>query len=111
MAKLTLKLDKRTITGKKVKKLRRQGMVPANIFGKDIKSLAVSAKLTDFQKVYQDAGETQIVTLEVKGDEKERPTLITNVQHNPITNEVLHVDFRQVDLKEKITANIPVELV
>lgn len=110
MAKITLKLEKRDLLGKKVKKLRRQGIIPANVFGKDVKSMSISAKLNEFQKIFDEAGETQIVYLQIEGEEKERPTLITNVQYHPVTDEVLHVDFRQVDLKEKITANIPIEL-
>ena len=110
MAKITLSVEPRTITGKKVEQLRKQGVIPANIFGGKIKSAAIQVKKTVFAPVWQHAGETQIVYLQL-GDEKEaRPTLISNVQHNPVSDEVIHVDFRQVDLKEKITANIPVEV-
>lgn len=111
MAKITLSIEPRTITGKKVGQLRKQGIIPSNIFGGKIKSAAVQVKKTAFAPVWQQAGETQIVYLEL-GDEKEtRPTLISNVQRNPVSDEVIHVDFRQVDLKEKITANIPVEVI
>jgi len=111
MAKITLSVEPRTITGKRVKQLRKQGIIPANIFGGKIKSVAVQVKKTVFAPIWQQAGETQIVYLQL-GDEKEsRPTLISNLQLNPITDETIHVDFRQVDLKEKITANIPVEVV
>lgn len=111
MAKITLSVEPRTISGKRVKQLRKQGIIPANIFGGKIKSVAVQVKKTVFAPIWQQAGETQIVYLQL-GDEKEsRPTLISNLQLNPITDETIHVDFRQVDLKEKITANIPVEIV
>ncbi len=111
MAKITLSVEPRTVAGKKVRQLRRQGIIPANIFGGKIKSTAVQVKKTVFAPIWQHAGETQIVYLQL-GDEKEaRPTLISNVQHNPVSDEVIHVDFRQVDLKEKITANIPVEVI
>ena len=111
MAKTILSVEPRTITGKKVKQLRKQGVIPANIFGGKIKSAAIQVKKTIFAPIWQHAGETQIVYLQL-GDEKEtRPTLISNVQHHPVSDEVIHVDFRQVDLKEKISANIPVEVV
>jgi len=111
MPKITLAVEPRTITGKKVKQLRKQGVIPANIFGGKIKSAAIQVKKTVFAPIWQHAGETQIVYLQL-GDEKEaRPTLISNVQHNPVSDEVIHVDFRQVDLKEKISANIPVEVI
>lgn len=111
MAKITLSVEPRTITGKKVGSLRKQGIIPANIFGGKIKSAAVQVKNTTFAPILHQAGETQIVYLQL-GDEKEnRPTLISNVQRNPVSDQVIHVDFRQVDLKEKITANIPVEVI
>lgn len=111
MAKITLAVEPRTITGKKVGSLRKQGIIPSNIFGGKIKSAAIQVKKTLFAPVWHQAGETQIVYLQL-GDEKEtRPTLISNIQRNPVSDEVIHVDFRQVNLKEKITANIPVEVV
>lgn len=111
MTKTTLSVEPRTIIGKKVGQLRKQGIIPANIFGGKIKSAAVQVKSTAFAPVWHQAGETQIVYLQL-GDEKEtRPTLISNVQRNPVSDQVIHVDFRQVDLKEKITANIPVEVI
>ena len=111
MAKITLSVEPRTLAGKKVKQLRRQGIIPANIFGGKIKSTAVQVKESVFAPIWHQAGETQIVYLQL-GDEKEnRPTLISNIQRNPVSDAVIHVDFRQVDLKQKITANIPVEIV
>jgi large subunit ribosomal protein L25 len=109
MDKHTLKADKRTLTGKKVRSLRREGFVPANIFGKKIKSLAIQLKQDDFGKLYKEAGETSLIDLAV-GSEKYN-VLISDVQIHPIDDKPLHVDFRQVDLKEKVTATIPVETV
>lgn len=109
--KITLKVDPRTLTGRKVKLLRRQGLVPANIFGTKTKSTAVEVKADQFMKTFRQAGETNLVYLTV-GDEKDaRPVLISSVQLHPVTDVPLHVDFHQVDLKQKVTANIPVELV
>lgn len=109
--KIVLEVQKREIFGRKVKKLRREGILPANIYGKGIKSLAVQVPLKDFQKVYEKVGETGILELKVAKEEKTRPVLIHNVQLHPVTDEPLHVDFHQVSLKEKITTSIPVEVV
>ena len=109
MDKHTLKADKRILTGKKVRSLRREGFVPANIFGKKMKSLAIQLKKDDFGKLYKEAGETSLIDLTV-GSEKYN-VLISDVQIHPIDDKPLHVDFRQVDLKEKVTATIPVETV
>lgn len=109
MQKNTLKAEKRKVLGRKVKKLRREGALPANIYGKKVKSLAIKLPSTDFEKVYQTAGETGIVEI-ILGKQK-RPVLISNVQLDPVTDKPLHVDFHQVDLKEKTTADVPIELI
>lgn len=109
--KAKLEVEKRKIVGRKVKKIRREGILPANIFGKKVKSLAIQLLMKDFLPVYQKVGETGVVELKVKDEEKVRPALIHNVQLDPISDQPLHTDFYQVDLKEKITTNIPVELI
>lgn len=110
MQKFILKAEKRTIFGSKVKQLRRTGVVPANLFGKTIDSLAIQVNAVEFNRVYKEAGETSLIWVSVAGEDKERPTLVTSVALNPITGDKLHVDFHQVNLKEKVTANVPVEI-
>ncbi len=109
MNKITLKAEKRKITGRKVKNLRKEGQIPANIYGKDVKSLSIQVGVKDLESVFKKAGETGII--EVTVGKEVRPVLVHNMQVHPVTDEVLHVDFMQVNLKEKVNANIPVELV
>lgn len=109
MSTQKLSATDRIIVGRKVKSLRREGLIPANVFGKDVKSYAVSVSNDAFRKVYEEAGETGIIELEV--GKKANPVLISNVQTHPVTGETLHIDFRQVDLKKKITATVPVEII
>jgi len=106
-----LKVEKRKVTGRKVKLLRREGILPANIYGKKVKSRAVQLDLKTFLPVYQEVGETGIVGLQLKGETKTRPVLIHNVQIDPVSDQPLHADFYQVSLKEKVTTEIPIELV
>jgi len=106
MEKFKLKVEKRKIVGRKVKALRKQGILPANIYGKEIKSLAVQLPTKDFLKIYQEVGETGIVELSL-GEEK-YPVLIHNLQLQPVTGQPLHVDFRKVTLTEKVKATVPV---
>lgn len=110
MVKHKLKAEARKVTGRKVKNLRKEGVLPANIYGKKVKSLSIQVPSEEFKEVYKEAGETGIVEIKI-GSKEERPSLIHNVQVNPVTGEVFHVDFLQVDLKEKVTANVPVEVV
>lgn len=110
MQKHELKAEKRDVLGRKVKHLRKEGVIPANIFGKKVKSLAIKVSSDDFKKVYKDAGETGLVEITLGGKDI-RPVLIHNVQVGPVEDGILHVDFLQVDLKEKVTAEVPVEAV
>jgi len=108
MNKLTLKAETRNIFGKKLKKIRKQGIIPGNIYGQDFKSTAVSFNLKDFINVYKVSGETGIVYLSLK--EKEVPTLIKSLQKHPVTDKLLHVDFRKIDLKKKVETEVPVKV-
>jgi len=108
MDKTTLNASLRKISGRKVKNLRKSGLIPANVYGKKIKSEAVEVDSKEFAKVYGEAGETGL--LEMKIGSGVRPVLIHNLQKHPITGETIHVDFLQVDLKEKVEADVPVEL-
>ncbi len=108
MEKIALNASARKILGKKVKNLRKEGSIPANLFGKDIKSQALQVDDKDFRKVFRQAGETGIV--EIKEDKETHPVLIHNVQLDPKTDLILHVDFHKVNLKEKITTHVPVVL-
>jgi len=106
-----LEAQKRKILGRKVKKLRAEGVLPANIYGKKVKSAAIQVDLKEFEKIYREAGETGIINLKVKGEQKSRPVLVHNLQLDPVTDLPLHADFRQIKLKEKTTVEVPVELV
>lgn len=109
MAKYTLTAQPRDITGRKVKKLRKDGLLPASIYGKDVKSQSVQVNQKEFIKLEKQVGETGLVYLDLGGED--RPVLISQVQFHPISGLPLHADFHQVNLKEAITANVPVELV
>jgi large subunit ribosomal protein L25 len=109
--KITFTAQPRTILGKKTTQLRRQGLVPANLMGSGVESVAVSVGLSDFNRLYNQVGDTGLVYLTIDGEAQARPVLIDVVHPEPISGNPQHVVFKQVNLKEKITAEIPVELV
>lgn len=108
MDKQNLSANKRNVLGRKVKQLRTQGFLPANIYGKKVKSQAVQVNLKDFTLVFAKSGETGLVDLALDG--KKLPVLIHNIAYHPITGSPLHADFYQVDLKEKVTTKVPLEI-
>jgi len=104
----TLQGSVRTITGRKVKTLRRGGNIPATVYGKKVESVNVTVSAEAFGRVYKEAGETGVVQFSI--DKDTRPVLIHHVQKDPVEGTVLHVEFHQVDLKEKVKAKVPLEL-
>lgn len=104
MKRFKLAVAERKIVGKKIKKLRKDNILPANIYGKGVKSLAVQVPYKDFEKVYKEAGETGIVDVAVDGEI--RPSLIHNIHQDYYNHKILHVDFFQVNLKEKIKTTV-----
>src|SRR5688572_9504117 len=99
-----LSAEPRKVIGKKVKKLRREGILPANVYGKDMKSQSLQLPQTEFDKIFEEAGETGLIDLTV-GDQN-IPVLIHNI-HTNYRNQVLHADFYKVNLKEKVHAAVP----
>ena len=106
-----LSAQKREVFGRKVKNLRQDGLIPGNIFGKGIKSLAIQLKEKEFTPVYRQAGQTGLADLLVESEKQIRPIMIQNVQTNPVKGDFVHVDLRQIILTEKVKASIPVELI
>ncbi len=109
MKRHKLVVEKRKILGKKIKKLRREGILPANVYGKNIKSQAVQVPYKEFDKVFKEAGETGLIDLELDG--KSIPVLIHNLQVEPLSRTPLHADFFQVNLKEKVKTMVPLVII
>jgi len=107
MSKYTLSGTKRIIVGKKVRALRAEGFLPATVYGKNTKPVTISITLPDFQKLYKEAGETGLIELSIENHV--HPVLIHTIQLHPVSRAILHVEFHEVDLKEKVKAEIPVE--
>lgn len=106
---MKIKAKKRSVLGKKVKKLREKGLIPASVYGKELKSTTLSVEKKDFTKVYREAGHTSPIDLEIDR-EKITKVLIQEVQRDPLSNDYLHVSFYQIDLKKPITTSVPITL-
>lgn len=104
-----LKAQKRDVFGRKLKALRKSGVLPANVSGKHIKSFSVQVLMDEFRKVFADARETGLVGLEVDG--VAHPVLVHEIHWDPVYGTPLHADFLEVDLSEKVEATVPVEIV
>jgi len=88
-----------------VKALRREGILPAVLFGGEGKATPLELSLNEFNRVYKEAGESTLLDLEVEG--KKEKILISEVQHDPF-GKTLHADLRRIEAGEKITADVPI---
>lgn len=111
MAEAALQVDPRSTRGKKLKALRREGVLPANIYGRGIDSVAVQAPKHAVQQLLRTTGRNVVIDLHVNGEGKPRPVLLRSLARNPVTGDVLHLDFQQVSLTEKMHADVPLVLV
>jgi len=109
---ISLRATIREELGKKSKKLRRDGYIPGVLYGRKVKSTPISLQYKEFEKVYNEAGESTLVTLELnqagtKDLPKENVVLIRDAVVHPLLRSFVHVDFYQVPMDEKITISIP----
>ncbi len=101
--------QKREIMGKAVKALRNAGFIPAELYGREFENLHLSVSEKDFNKVFNESGESMIVNL-IIGEEK-IPVLINEVFINPLTDKTSHIDFYRVRMDEKTEASVLLEFI
>jgi large subunit ribosomal protein L25 len=111
MEKIELQASPREVMGKKVRFLRRQGIVPLHIFGHGIASLALQCDIAQVQEVLSQAGKTKIINVKLEKSKTPRNVVVREIQRNPMTGGLLHVDLYQVNMTEKIHVEVPIHLV
>jgi len=102
----TLAAEPRDIVGKKVAALRRDGRLPAVVFGHGLDSTSVSVDTHDFEQLRRRTGPNALVDLSV-GGKKAQPVLIQSVQVHPVTRRPLHIDLFAVRMTEELTVDVP----
>jgi large subunit ribosomal protein L25 len=107
---LTLTAVSRTVTGKKVKVLRRGGVVPIHMFGRGIESQSLQADSRTLSVVLPQAGTNVPITIDVDGQDGDNVCFVRQVQRHPVSEALLHVDFQRVDISQKVTAEVPLLL-
>ena len=104
-----LNVQSRNVFGKKTRTLRRAGFVPAEIYGHGAENLHVSVPLKEFSTLYRTAGSHTVISLTT--EQGAIPAVIAEVARNPLTDEILAVDFHAVKKGEKVHAKVPVTFV
>jgi large subunit ribosomal protein L25 len=111
MDKIELKVASREILGKKVKYLRRERVTPVHLFGHGIESLALQCDTDELERVLDRAGQTRLITLKLAKEKRPRTAVIREFDRDWRKGQLLHVDFYQVKMEEKIKLEIPIVLV
>ena len=102
---LSLSAKIRKDLGKKVKNLRKGGILPGVLYGPKIETRPLGIDLKEFEKIYKEAGESSLISLEISG--KKALVLIHEVKLDPLTEKPIHVYFYQPSLEEEVTAEVP----
>ena len=105
-ARATLAADHRELTGKKDALLRKQGRMPAVVYGHGIDSVSVTLDSHDFEQLRRHSGPNALVDLSIDG-KKARPVLIHDIQVHPVNRRTLHVDLFLVRMTEELTVDVP----
>lgn len=108
--KIELRVDNRNITGKKVRFLREDGIVPVHLFGHNIDSVLLQASEVELSKALSKAGRTRLIDLKIGEDQHTRNVMVREVQREPIRGDLVHVDFYEVNMAEKIRVEVPITL-
>ncbi len=109
MEMIQLAVQPREITGKKVEALRKEGLIPAELYGHGVKNVHLVVPAKEFNKVFKRAGSSTMITLDLGKDKM--PAMIHDVLRDSVRDDILHVDFYQVRLDEKITTRVPLEFI
>lgn len=103
MISLNAKIRKES--GKKTRSLKESGKIPAVVYGPGVKNISLEIDQLEFKKVFKEAGESSLIDLKV--DKEKRPVLIHEIQKDPVSDKITHVDFFQASLKEDVEVTVP----
>jgi large subunit ribosomal protein L25 len=106
MEQLQLSADKRVVTGKEVRHLRKNGLIPAVVFGHAVESTAIQVAEKDLRAVLARGGSNRLISLEIEGQGQHTLALAREVQRHPLTAAILHVDFQAVVMTEKLRTSV-----
>ncbi|MEX2229664.1 MAG: 50S ribosomal protein L25 [Dehalococcoidia bacterium] len=107
----TYSVEPRTVIGKNVKKLRREGIIPANIYGRGLESKAVQLPFADARALLNHHGRNVLINVSVDGEDRARPVVVRDIEREPVSGALQHIDFYQVDLTRAIHGNVTVVFV
>lgn len=109
MEEVVIKANHRQVVGKKVKVLRREGILPAVVYGHNVDSIPISLDMREASRTLDRLSPSALVVVDVDGEQ--HYTLVRDKQRNPILGSILHVDFQAVSLDEMVRADLNIKIV
>jgi len=106
-----LAVTPRTVVGKATKSLRRNGIIPANIYGHKQDSIAIQIDAHTFDRLRREHGLRSIISLRLPGKKGTQTVLVRHIQYDPLSGKILHVDFSRVSMQERIEMKIPLHFI
>ena len=108
MDDLNLDLNSREILGKKVANLRRSGITPVHLYGDNTNALSLQCDTQILNKIIPEAGRNIPIHVSLPGEDAASVCFVREVQHHPVTDEIIHVDFLKVDVSSVVRTEVPV---
>ena len=105
-AELVLQAESRSVLGKKVKQLRRDNLVPANVYGRGQESQPIQASMNEIHRVFSAVDRNAVITMSIDGASDTIPVVLRDIQRHPVSRRLLHLDFYQVDLTRAIHSEV-----
>ncbi len=102
--------ESRNIKATKAKQIRNEGLIPAVVYGSVTENKNLKIKRIDFERAFETAGEFNLIDL-VIDNQPPAKVIIKEVQKDAVKNDIIHVDFYQVDMTKKITTVIPLNFI
>jgi large subunit ribosomal protein L25 len=108
----TVEVNERERGGKNAsRRLRRAGMVPAVVYGGELEPLPIQVEAKTVQRLLKTSGENAVFLLKLQGTDESRHTMVKDIQYDPLTGGLVHIDFLRVEMDRKVRVHVPVELV
>ena len=108
---IKLELEPREILGKKVKKLRKAGIIPVHLYGPDSDSRPLQCQSQKLIQVLSLAGGNTAITISIQGESESYLAFAREIQWEPVRDTILHVDFLLADINRPVTAQVPIVLI
>jgi large subunit ribosomal protein L25 len=105
---ITLTLQRRQVVGKKARRLRKEGLIPGNVYGRGRQSIPVQLNALEFRRALKGHGAATILRLALDGTTD--AAVIRHMQHEPVTGALQHIDFMHIEMSEPMRARIPLRL-